>query len=562
MIATASTGWTSFYGAIADALLQYRYDRWPLVEAISDIADRRRDLPFAISDQFPDGSSGPLQDICPFTTMGLFNRGLTDANREAIAAELARFLEVAEPAPKLSTDDDGIPLLNNQRSWFFHYARRRQAGHIDMLWQVFADAIAFADSTFDPSDFIGSFDAAEAQPLVANNLTMGLYWARPWWYVPLDRNSRRYITDRLGIQLPRTVPSGAVYVELCNQLGRRFEDIDFPVHSFHELSWAAYQPDSPAPPRELTPPVPPFSPRPKPVPAPDYGIGNIIADGCFLDRPALDAMLQRLETKQNLILQGPPGTGKTWLAKKLAYALIGRKDDSKVRPMQFHPNLSYEDFVRGWRPQGDGTLALVDGPFLQVVEDAREDPDSDYVMVIEEINRGNPASIFGEMLTLLESDKRNPDEALALAYPREASERVYVPPNVYVIGTMNLADRSLSMVDLALRRRFAFFDLEPMLNATWREWVQEQCGIGGAFLDVIAQRIKSLNEEIVTDRSLGRQFRIGHSFVTPAPGQSIEDPDEWFEQVVETEIVPLLHEYWFDDPDRVSQARSKLLGTA
>ena len=119
-------------------------------------------------------------------------------------------------------------------------------------------------------------------------------------------------------------------------------------------------------------------------------------------------MLQRLQTKQNLILQGPPGTGKTWLAKKLAYALIGRKDDSKVRPMQFHPNLSYEDFVRGWRPQGDGRLELVDGPFLQVVEDAREDPDSDYVMVIEEINRGNPASIFGEMLTLLEATSAKP----------------------------------------------------------------------------------------------------------------------------------------------------------
>ena len=153
---------------------------------------------------------------------------------------------------------------------------------------------------------------------------------------------------------------------------------------------------------------PPRPPAPEPVPAPGYGIDNIIADGCFLSQPTLEAMLQRLRSKRNLILQGPPGTGKTWLAKKLAYALIGRKDESKVRPMQFHPNLSYEDFVRGWRPQGDGRLELVDGPFLQVVEDAREDPDSEYVMVIEEINRGNPASIFGEMLTLLEADKRTP----------------------------------------------------------------------------------------------------------------------------------------------------------
>ena len=305
-------------------------------------------------------------------------------------------------------------------------------------------------------------------------------------------------------------------------------------------------------------PGPPNQPIP-PEPSATYTIDSILADGCFLPHPILEAMLRRLRTKQNLILQGPPGTGKTWLAKKLAYALIGRKDDGKVRPLQFHPNLSYEDFVRGWRPQGNGQLALVDGPFLQVAEEAREHPGNDYVMVIEEINRGNPASIFGEMLTLLEADKRSPDEALALAYPREADERVHIPPNVYVIGTMNLADRSLAMVDLALRRRFAFFDLEAMLNDTWREWVQEQCGIEGTFLDTIAQRVNSLNEEIATDRNLGRRFRIGHSFVTPAPGASIEDPDEWFEQVVETEIVPLLHEYWFDDPNKVYGARSSLL---
>ena len=127
---------------------------------------------------------------------------------------------------------------------------------------------------------------------------------------------------------------------------------------------------------------------------------------------------------------------------------------------------------------------------------------------------------------------------------------------------MNLADRSLAMVDLALRRGFAFFDLEPMLNDTWREWVQKQCDIEDTFLDGIAQRINALNDEIARDPNLGRQFRIGHSFVTPAPGASIEDPDEWFEQVVETEIVPLLHEYWFDSPDRVSQARPSLLGAA
>lgn len=304
--------------------------------------------------------------------------------------------------------------------------------------------------------------------------------------------------------MPRTVPSGAVYVELCNQLGRRFEDIDFPVHSFPELSWAAYQPDPPSPPSGAAPPVPPFSPRPEPVLAPGYGIASIFTDGCFLDSDKLETMLQRLQTKQNLILQGPPGTGKTWLAKKLAYALIGQKDDKKVRAFQFHPNLSYEDFVRGWRPQGDGRLELVDGPFLQLADEARDDPDGKYVMVIEEINRGNPASIFGEMLTLLEADKRNLGEALALAYPREPGERFHIPPNVYVIGTMNTADRSIAMIDLALRRRFAFFDLEPVFGDAWRDWVHEKCGIPADFLADVEQRLTKLNDDISNDRNLGR----------------------------------------------------------
>ena len=270
-------------------------------------------------------------------------------------------------------------------------------------------------------------------------------------------------------------------------------------------------------------------------------------------------MLERLRTKQNIILQGPPGAGKTWLSKRLAYALIGQQDDDKVRQMQFHPNLSYEDFVRGYRPQADRKLDLVDGPFLQLCEDARKDPSSKYVMVIEEINRGNPASIFGELLTLLEADKRNAENALRLAYSRDPSERFHIPPNVYVIGTMNLADRSLALVDFALRRRFAFFDLEPMLNPTWRSWVNDKCGISTEFLDDIAQRITNLNEQIRTDPNLGSQFQIGHSHFTPTTDATIDDPEQWFKDVVETEIAPLLREYWFDSLTTAQTASDTLV---
>lgn len=290
-----------------------------------------------------------------------------------------------------------------------------------------------------------------------------------------------------------------------------------------------------------------------------YDIGSIISDGCFLDRATLESMLQRLQAKRNIILQGPPGTGKTWLARKLAYALMGQKDEGRIRQVQFHPNLSYEDFVRGWRPQSDGTLGLVDGPFLALSEIARQDRNGTYVMVVEEINRGNPASIFGELLTLLEADKRTSENALTLAHQRTACERFHIPPNLYVIGTMNLADRSLALVDLALRRRFAFFDLEPILNETWYNWVHLQCDIPTEFLTDISRRIGSLNDQITADPNLGRQFRIGHSFVVPTPGEDIAVAEEWFIQVVETEIGPLLSEYWFDDPDRVDEAKSQLL---
>lgn len=292
-----------------------------------------------------------------------------------------------------------------------------------------------------------------------------------------------------------------------------------------------------------------------------YGVEDIVAEGCFVPASELQAMLQRWKNKKNVILQGPTGTGKTWLAKRLARALIESKSpsDEQVRMVQFHPALSYEDFVRGYRPGGDGKLTLTDGVFLQVVEAARFKPDVDHVIIIEEINRGNPAQVLGEILTLIESSKRNKDAAMELTYPRRPGERVYVPENLYVIGTMNVADRSLALVDLALRRRFAFVNLEPSLNAAWEQWCLSK-GMEDSAIAHIRSRMDTLNQEIAQDRSLGLQFQIGHSYVTPH--EPVTNAQTWFAEVVQSEIGPLLHEYWFDAPERADAAIDKLLKQA
>lgn len=288
-----------------------------------------------------------------------------------------------------------------------------------------------------------------------------------------------------------------------------------------------------------------------------YTVADIIGEGGFLGRDTLSGLVDRLSSKKNLILQGPPGTGKTWLAKRLAKALIGRRSPlpDQLRSVQFHPSLSYEDFVRGYRPSSNG-LTLTDGIFLQVVEAARAQPDLHHVLIIEEINRGNPAQVFGEMLTLLENTKRSRADAMELAYRKIAGEKIHVPDNLHIIGTMNIADRSLALVDLALRRRFAFVTLDPLLNMAWEDWCRDR-DFPDDVIALIRDRMNALNDTIAQDRALGPQFRVGHSYVTPGD-DDIPDPRAWFAEVIDTEIEPLLQEYWFDAPDRARDAAQAL----
>jgi 5-methylcytosine-specific restriction protein B len=291
-------------------------------------------------------------------------------------------------------------------------------------------------------------------------------------------------------------------------------------------------------------------------PYPTYGISDLIDEGAFLSAERIREILALLERKKNIVLQGPPGTGKTWLARKLGFALVGRRDPSRVTSVQFQPSYSYEDFVRGYRPHGDGTLQLVDGLFLQLAALARRTP-GPVVLVIEEINRGDPAQVFGELLTLLEESQRD-GEGVRLAYGPGGN--FSVPANLYVIGTMNLADRSLALVDFALRRRFGFVDLKPELGDAWRDWC-EKLGAPQGFLSTVAERIETLNTAIAEARGLGDQFRIGHSYVTPAKSQGSDEASwtAWWRSVVTDELGPLLAEYWHEEPETAVDLRDRLL---
>lgn len=287
-----------------------------------------------------------------------------------------------------------------------------------------------------------------------------------------------------------------------------------------------------------------------------FSVADIITDGCFHSKERLQEILDHWRDKRNLVLQGAPGTGKTWLAKRLAQALIGSQAPDAIRSVQFHPNTSYEDFVRGWRPTSGGQLVLTDGVLIQHAERARESADIPHVLIIEEINRGNPAQAFGEMLTLIEGSKRNPSDALMLSYPRSDDEQFYLPDNLYILGTMNIADRSLALVDFALRRRFAFETLDPALTDSWAAHLRKKLGNDTSLVEKIRLRISELNQQISEDPMLGAHFAIGHSYVTPTDSQS--NGTSWYNGVVDTQIAPLLAEYWFDDRAKADAAVAAL----
>lgn len=626
--------WTAFYEAMATKIVDFEHKQESLVNFVKELADKH-------NLSYLQGKE--LDELDPFTLMGIFNRSQTAENRRLIATDMAEFFDIKVAIPETF---EAIPLLNNQKSWFFWGKDNGRGEHdIENLWRLFKVALDFADDKegVNVEVFCSAYNAVASQKGIRWNITMGLFWIRPWFFPTLETQSMEYL-GKLSCKPECTGPkktcTGDEYLTVRENLVIRFSEDTFPVHSFPELSLNAFSndvkkakkatntnswkalvlerirdlcfrqqspdfsrkafqdnyleefttlfPDNSTPDMSIDSTTqqlrdegelefisagqykwlgyyddtnedePEVIVAEKRIEA--YDLSNIKADGCFIDVADLDSILRSLRDKKNMILQGPPGTGKTWLAKRLAMALIGEKQPSQIKAVQFHPNLAYEDFIRGWRPSGNGQLTLCDGPFLEWVHLAQKYPAKKFVVVIEEINRGNPAQIFGEMLTLLEADKRTPEEALQLSYTTEDDEPVYIPSNLYVIGTMNVADRSLALVDLALRRRFAFVNLKPLYGENWRNWVRDQKSISSESLNIIQTQMNKLNMAIADDSRLGPQFQIGHSFFTPAKGHEVADEKKWYQQVLQTEIAPLLHEYWYDDLDTANKHIQEMTG--
>ena len=247
-------------------------------------------------------------------------------------------------------------------------------------------------------------------------------------------------------------------------------------------------------------------------------------------------------------MQGAPGVGKTFAAKRLAYSIMGEKDEGRIEFVQFHQNYSYEDFMMGYKPVNDG-FELKYGIFYRFCQKAANQPDKDFFFIIDEINRGNMSKIFGELLMLIERDYRGTKATLAYN-----GMSFSVPKNLHIIGMMNTADRSLAMIDYALRRRFSFFDIEPGFNSAG--FVKHQQKLNNETFSLLISKVQELNKEIILDKSLGKGFCIGHSYFC----NQKECTDEWMQAIVDYDILPMLSEYWFDDLNKLQRWENILRG--
>lgn len=648
--------WIDFYIEFATKLLPFKNDRKSLIRKIYAVYN-------IAGISVPKLESGDeIIDIDPFTIFGTFNKGITNANRIAILNGIASEFGIAANVPG---NFDGIPVLNNLKATFYGFKDGRKANDIDNLWSLFEVALALADNDTEDNrqKFSEAYDKVHDQLCIRWNITMGLYWIRPYTFINLDSRNRWFISDAQNMpgefvvaaeKKLKKVPYAADYLEIKDLCKKALDAGEYGYKNFPDLSYMAWvvsekvnqeiaaEKDKKTSKaeflkwfmpllqalRDLGGSATPADARKKiienehlsdeivnetrgktnvnkfenevafarnylveagyidksvrgvwtlteagktveltaemasdifkkivsgaksmktndsddeqEIAYQEYTVENFL-DDVYMSEDNYTRLVGLLRNKKNIILQGAPGVGKTYVAKCLAYSMMGVEDVERVMMVQFHQSYSYEDFIMGFRPSATG-FELRKGAFYNFCKKAEVDSDNEYFFIIDEINRGNLSKIFGELFMLIENDKRG--KALQLLY---SDEKFAVPKNVYIIGMMNTADRSLAMLDYALRRRFAFFDIKPGFETTG--FSKYRMALDNEKFDKLINCVESLNREISDDESLGEGFCIGHSYFCNLQPDTIDD--SWLYGIVEYELIPLLKEYWFDEPMKV-----------
>lgn len=536
--ATHQFTWIPFYQELAKELVHWQNRQEELISFLETLRKEGHVIT-PLMDKDKNGTKFLLAEIDPFTFFGVFNRGTGFEQRVNILTKIKQFFKLKSDVPE---DFNGIPILNNLKSWFFSYKDTRKKNDIAKLWKVFE--LSFSKNSLKSKSFLKAFDESLKVKETNVNLTMGLFWINPYTFLSLDSTNCRH----LKIKIPAEGLSSKFYVNTIWQI--------VPLKkSFPEISLEAWGYENERS-RMIAETKRAYKTQKSKTP---YGIENLISDGVFLTESEIADILKRLKAKKALILQGSPGVGKTFLAKKLAYALLQEIDPNQIEMVQFHQSYSYDDFVRGYRPDGNGSFSLKNGVFYEFCQKAINNPDQDYVFIIDEINRGNLSQIFGELLMLIESDKRGIENSISLVYQNKNENKFYIPSNLHIIGLMNLADRSLAMVDYALRRRFAFITLQPQYESDiFKTWLVER-NMNPQLVEMIIKKMKSLNHKIKEDAMLGENYQIGHSFFCPKGDDFSNLNETWYTSIVKTEIIPLLKEYWFDNPKKAEDAGNELL---